>query len=101
MEYKIFNIIRNRIKIPYFIRIIIWVTLVTVWALLWSIPIIPWFIPATIWLLLLVPGKSIKIVIKLRKGLSHLVTNLNKWKVVRHKFFDLISHVKQLFKSRK
>ena len=99
MEYKIFNVVRNKVRIPFLIRIVFAILLIVSWVFFSLFPMVPWFVFITIWVLFLIPWKYIKNVIKIRKNFWHLFLNLNKKKVVKHKFYDLITQIKIIFKK--
>lgn len=101
MEYKIFNKIRNKIKIPYIFRLILWVILIIIWVISSLIPIIPWFILVITGILFLIPWKFIKKIIKIRKWFFYLIKNIGSFQIIRHKIFDIIKHIKDMFKRKK
>ena len=101
MEYKIFHKIRQKIKIPYFFRIIFWIILILFWVFASLIPVIPGFVFVTIWALLLVPADKIKSIRKIRKWFIYLFKNLHSKKIIKRKFFDFFKHWKNIIKNKK
>ncbi|MFK7779708.1 MAG: hypothetical protein QM490_01045 [Candidatus Gracilibacteria bacterium] len=105
MEHKIFEFIRHKVKIPFFIRLIIGVFLI----FLSSIPIILPLFPGSLFLgififvvgfLLIVPGKKIKYVIKIRKGIVYLVQNFYRKRIIEHKMKDIKNHIIEILKEK-
>ncbi|PID87514.1 hypothetical protein CSB07_00920 [Candidatus Gracilibacteria bacterium] len=105
MEYKIYNLIRRKFKIPFLIRIIISLILF----LLSIIPILFPIFPGSLFvgifmliisILLFIPANKIKYLIKIRKGLFYFFTNLRKDYIIKHKINDIYNHVKSIIEKR-
>lgn len=101
MEYKIFHKIRQKIKIPYILRIIFWVILIIFWIIMSIIPPVPWFVFVVIWFLFLIPVNQIKNIIKIRKWIVYLFKNLHCTTTIKRKFFDFFTHWKKIFSIKK
>mgnify|MGYP003982406595 FL=1 len=105
MEHKIFNFIRNNIKIPFLIRFIFAFFLIIFSSIPIILPIFPWSL--FVWVIILVVGllliihpKKIKYVIKIRKWIIYLMKNFHKETVVEHKVKDIKAHIKLILKDK-
>lgn len=106
MEYKIFRFIRHQFKIPFFIRLIVWIFLILISSIPIILPIFPgsliaWIFVFVVWFLLIVPWEKIKHVIKIRKGVIYLVKNFHRKRIIEHKIKDIREHIKEILKGDK
>jgi hypothetical protein len=106
MEYKIHKKIRDYFNVHIYIRFFIGLLL----ALFSLIPIILPIFPGSLFIgvfiliigvLLVVPGKKVRHVIKLRKGLIYMFKNIHRKRVIKHKMNDISSHIKQILNEEK
>lgn len=106
MEYKIYNLIRNRYKIPLFIRLIFSFFLGLLSVIPIFLPIFPWSLFVWVFMMvlsviLLIPADKIKHLIKIRKWIFYFFKNLRKDSIVKHKMKDISIHVKAILDKRK
>ena len=106
MEYKIHKKIRDYFNVHIYIRFFIGLLL----ALFSVIPIILPIFPGSLFIgvfiliigvLLVVPGKKVRHVIKLRKGLIYMFKNIHRRRVIQHKMSDISGHIKQILNEEK
>jgi hypothetical protein len=106
MEYKIHKKIRHYFNVHIYIRFCLGLIL----AILSLIPIILPIFPGSlflgvfiliVWILLVVPAKKVKHVIKLRKGIIYMFKNIHRRRVIKHKMNDISSHIKQILNEKK
>ena len=105
MEYKIFKLLRHKIYIPFFIRFIFGVFCIFISSIPIILPIFPWsfflwIVLLVIWILVIVPWKKVRHVVKIRKGLYYLVKNFHKKKTIKYKIRDIKIHVKDILKNK-
>ncbi len=106
MEHKIFNYIRHGIQIPFFFRLVIWFFLISISGVPILLPIFPWSLfvwvfMLVVWILLIIPGKKVRHVIKLRKWIVYLFSNLHRKHIIKHKVKDIKNHVMEIIKEKK
>lgn len=101
MEYKIHKKIRDYFNVHLYIRFCLGLIL----AILSLIPIILPLFPGSlflgvfmliVWILLVVPAKKVKHVIKLRKWIIYMFKNIHRRRVLKHKMNDISAHIKQI-----
>lgn len=97
---------RNKSSIPYIIRVLLAFLLIPISLFPIILPLFPWslFVGIAIlvvWLLLFIPGKNVKHVIKLRKGIVYLCQNLHRRHMIRQKMFDIKKHVKKILEEKR
>ena len=106
MEYKIHKKIRNYFNVHIYIRFFLWLILGIIAIIPILLPIFPWslFIGVFIlivWVLLVVPWKKVRHVIKLRKWLIYMFKNIHKKRIIKHKIYDISSHIKEILNEKK
>lgn len=106
MEYNIFNIIRTKINIPYFLRVFFGFLLIFISLFLILLPIlpgslVPWVFILIIGSLLIVPWEKIRHVVKIRKWIFYLAWNLHKKKIIKHKIKDIKDHIKNIIREKR
>lgn len=77
-----------------------------IWVIFIILPIFPfslfvWVFILIVAILLLVPWTKIRYVIKIRKSIVYLFSNILERKIIRQKFYDIISHTKSILKKEK
>lgn len=105
MEYKIFKYMRHNFKIPFFIRLTLAIFLVLFSIIPILLPLFPWslFIWIAIfvfWLMLVIPWKKIRTVIKIRKWILYFFKNFHKKDVVEYKIRDFKLHIKDILNDK-
>lgn len=107
MEYKIFKYLRddNSINIPVIFRIFFGILLIMISIVPILLPIFPgsllfWVVILVIWLILIVPANKIKLVIKIRKGITYLFQNIHNKKIIRHKVYDIKNHIFEILDKK-
>jgi hypothetical protein len=106
MEYKIYKNIREYFNVHMYIRLFFAVLLILFSLIPIILPIFPGslFIGVFIlimWVLLIVPGKKVRHVIKLRKGLIYMFKNIHRKRILKHKMNDISLHIKQILNEEK
>lgn len=107
MEYKIFKYLRNnQIVIPMIIRLFFSILLIILSIIPIILPIFPgsifpWLLMLVVWLLLIIPGRKIKYVIKLRKWITYLFQNLHRRQIIKHKIHDIKTHILEILEKEK
>jgi uncharacterized membrane protein HdeD (DUF308 family) len=105
MEYKIHNKIRHYFNVHIYIRF----TLGVILAIISIVPIILPIFPGSLFLgvfilivgvLLVVPAKKVKHVVKLRKGIIYMFKNIHRRRILKHKMNDISSHIKQILNEK-
>lgn len=104
MEYNIFKIIRSKIKIPYFLRVFFWFLLI--FLALFPLVLFPGLLFLGIFMLivgilLIVPWKKIRHVVKIRKWIIYLFKNIHKKRIIRQKIKDIRDHIMDIIRERK
>lgn len=105
MEYKIYNLIRKKYRIPFIIRIFLSFILLLVSIIPIVLPIFPWSMFVWIFMLIIavimfIPANKIKHLIKIRKWLFYFFKNLRKKSIIRHKMLDIKIHVRNILEKR-
>ncbi|MDD3144984.1 MAG: hypothetical protein PHV23_02625 [Candidatus Gracilibacteria bacterium] len=104
MEYKILRSLRFTQKLPFIIRLFFGVFFI----LISSIPIILPLFPGSLLIgifilvvgtLLVVSPNKIRHVIKMRKSIVYLFMNLHSKKIIKHKIYDIKTHVKDIIRN--
>lgn len=106
MEYKIFYYMRNNSTTPFIVRLFFSVILMLISTIPIFLPIFPgslfvWIFILVLWLIWIVPSKKVKHVIKIRKSIIYLFTNLHKKRVILHKIYDIKKQVKSIIRNKK
>jgi hypothetical protein len=103
MEYKIFKYLRNNkiISIPIILRLFFGVFLILLSVIPIVLPIFPgslflWLIILVVWLLSIVPGRKIRLVIKIRKWITYLFQNIHNKQIIKHKIYDIKNHILEI-----
>ena len=94
MEYKILNKIQS-LRFPRFMRFGLAIILILAGMLFSLIPVIPGTIFVLIGSVMLISGKQVVKIIKIRKGIVHLFQNFS-WQRVKHKIKDFKTHIKHI-----
>ena len=105
MEYKIYRAIRS-VYIPFIIRLFVSIILIIVAVPQIIIPFYPgswvvWVFLCVIALLFFIPWRRVRHVIKFRKSFIFMLKNIFNKKILKHKFYDLITHMRMIFRERK
>lgn len=105
MEYKVYKFLKY-LNIPLFLRVIISVILLLLALIQIILPVYPWSWIAWIFLIVIsilffIPWNKIRYVIKLRKSFIYMLKNIFNKKIIKHKFYDLISHIKMIFREKR
>ncbi len=105
MEYKIFKFVRHHIQIPFFIRFIFGALFIFISSIPIILPLFPWslfiwLVFLVIWILLIVPWKKIRHVIKIRKGIMYLTQNFYRKRILKHKVKDIKEHIKDILNEK-
>lgn len=106
MEYKIFKYLREHFKIPYIVRFFISIFIFPFAFLFIVLPVFPlslvvWLFLLAVCLILLVPWEKLRHVVKIRKSTFYLFKNITNKHIIKHKFYDLITHFKSILRERK
>lgn len=105
MEYHLFKFLREKIKLPLFIRIFFWI-LFLIWGLIVVILPIFFSVPTGIflmilWLILIIHVKKIKHIIKIKKSIIYLCKNITNKETLKKKIKDIKILIYQLKKQKK
>jgi uncharacterized membrane protein YbaN (DUF454 family) len=96
MEYQIYNNLRNKYRIPYFLRFILAIICLLL-GILWIIlPIIPWILFLIIWIILIIPWERIRDLIKIRKSFIYMILHFREKRIIRQKVFDILRHSRDI-----
>lgn len=96
MELKIVDKIQ-KIRLPRLMKIMLAILLILLGILFSFVPIIPGSIFLIAGAVLMIPGRKVISLIKIRKGLVHLVGNFSRQKL-KYKIYDIKTHVKHILK---
>lgn len=103
MEYKIYFSIRQYFKFPLVIRVILSFLAFISGLFLVILPFpgsfIPWIFLIIIWVLFLASANKIRHIIKMRKSIIYLFSNIHKNHIIRHKIYDIKKHVKKILRK--
>ncbi len=94
MEYKILQKI-YQLGLPKVVRIFLGILFILLAIAGMILPVLPGFTFLLIALALLIPGKKIIKIIKIRKGLVHLYENFSV-KKLKYKLIDFKTHLKEM-----
>lgn len=104
MEYKILRSLRFTQKLPFIIRLFFGVFFILISSIPIILPLFPWSL--LIWIFILVVGtllvvspNKIRHVIKMRKSIVYLFMNLHSKKIIKHKIYDIKTHVKDIIRN--
>lgn len=97
MEYQFFQFTQ---KIPRWLRVVFGIILLIIGILAAIFPVVPGAFLAIFGVLLLIGARKIHLVAKIRKGVQYLFTDFS-WERVRHKFYDIKTHIKHILKERR
>ncbi len=106
MEYRIFHLVRHKIRVPFFIRIIFATILFILSIPQILLPIFPGSLITGVFmfsisLLLCVPWKRVRYIIKFRKWIIYMFKNIRNKIIIKHKMRDFSSHIKKILKDNK
>jgi len=106
MEYRIFQLIRDKVKIPFIIRVIISFIFFILSIPQILLPIFPGSLITGVFmlsisLLLCVPWKRIKHIIKFRKWIIYMFRNITNKIIIKRKMRNFSSHIKKILKDNK
>ena len=82
------------------IRVIVAVLFILTGIFCSLIPIFPGTVLVLIGCVLLISGKKVTKLIKIRKGVVHLFRNLS-WKCIKHKIKDFKTHIRHILEKEK
>lgn len=106
VEHKIFKIVRNKVNIPFWIRLFFWIVFILISLVPIILPIFPgsifigvFFI--VLWFLLIVPWHKLRHVRKMRKWIIYLAKNIHKKRIIKHKIKDFKIHIQKILKEKK
>ncbi len=95
MELKIADKIQ-KIRLPRLIRIIVGTFVILSGIIFSFIPIVPGAFLIIVGAALIIPGRKIIALIKIRKGIIHLIRNFSL-KKLKYKIKDFKAHLKHIF----
>ncbi len=106
MEYKIFYYMRNNSGTPFFIRLFFAIILILFSLIPIILPVFPgslvvWVFILVLWVVRIIPSKKIRYVIKIRKSIFYLFSNLHKKRTIYHKIYDIKKQVKKIIIDKK
>jgi len=94
MEYKILEKIQ-KLGFPKWLKIVIAVALILIGIIFAIAPIFPGLIFIIIGVAMLISGKKVGKLIKIRKGMVYLFKNFS-WQRVKYKINDFKTHIKEI-----
>jgi len=104
MEYKILKSLRFTQKLPFIIRLFFGVLFILISSIPIILPLFPWSL--FIWIFILIVGtllvvspNKIRHVIKMRKSIVYLFMNLHSRKIIKHKIYDIKTHVREIIRN--
>jgi len=106
MEYKMFYYMRNNSNTPFLFRLFFAIILILISTIPIFLPIFPgslflWIFILVLWLIWIVPSSKVKNVIKIRKSVIYLFSNLHKKHTIWHKIYDIKKQVKNILVVKK
>jgi len=106
MEYRIFHLVRHKIRVPFFIRIIFATILFILSIPQILLPIFPGSLITGVFmfsisLLLCVPWRKVKHIIKFRKGIIYMFRHITNKIIIKRKIRNFSSHIKKILKDNK
>lgn len=105
MEYKFYKILRNKIKLPAFLRRFFSVFILFIWVIFVILPVFPWSIfpwvfLLSIWIILVIKVDKLRHLIKLRRSIIYLFSNIFKKETRKQKIKDIKKHLWNIFKEK-
>ncbi len=104
MDYKILKSLRFTQKLPFIIRLFFGVLFILISSIPIILPLFPWSL--FIWIFILIVGtllvvspNKIRHVIKMRKSIVYLFMNLHSRKIIKHKIYDIKTHVREIIRN--
>lgn len=104
MEYKILRSLRFTQKLPFIIRLFFGIFFILISSIPIILPLFPWSL--LVWIFILVVGtllivspNKIRHVIKMRKSIVYLFMNLHSKKIIKHKIYDIKTHVRDIIRN--
>jgi len=104
MDYKILKSLRFTQKLPFIIRLFFGVLFILIFSIPIILPLFPWSL--FIWIFILIVGtllvvspNKIRHVIKMRKSIVYLFMNLHSRKIIKHKIYDIKTHVREIIRN--
>lgn len=106
MEYKLLKILRYDMRMPFLLRLFFGIFFIVVSIIPIVLPIFPgslivWIFLLIMWMILVISPKKIRHIIKMRKSIVYLFSNIHNKHIVRHKIYDIKSHVFDILKEDK
>ncbi len=101
MEYHMFNHIRNRRSIPYWLRIVIAVFCIIMGLLGVIFPVIPWIPLFIIAWILFIPWRKLIYLMKIRKSIIYLIVNIRSFQIIKYKIKDIYINFKKIILNYK
>jgi len=94
MEYRILKKIQH-FSVPRWLRVLFGLSLILTGVLLSIFPFVPGFLFVIAGVVFLIPGRKLRKLVKIRKGIIHLFQNFS-WEKLKHKYLDLKKHIKHI-----
>lgn len=105
MEYKIFFWLRQYLKIPFIIRVILSLLSFIFWIFLIILPFpgsfMPWLFLIIVGVIFLSSANKLRHIIKMRRSIFYLCSNIHKNHIIKHKIYDIKKHIIKILKKDK